>query len=93
MFQTHTPVEALKQRVTFRWFAARRVPRIFASYVIGNWISQWRQDVRIWQGKIYRRHPLGAADDGPLGRMRAWYRQFYPDGFDDHTCGGRGRGG
>ena len=93
MFQTHTPVEALKQRVTFRWFAARRVPRIFVSYVVGNWISQWRQDVKIWQAKIYRRRPPGDADDGPLGRMRAWYGQFYPDGFADHPCGECGRGG
>lgn len=30
MFQTHTPIEALKQRVTFRWFAARWVPWILA---------------------------------------------------------------
>ena len=79
MFQTHTPIEALKQRVTFRWFAARRVPWILVSYVVGNWISQWRRDVEIWQGKIYRQRPLGNADDGPLGRMRKWYAQFYPD--------------
>ena len=93
MFQTHTPVEALKQRVTFRWFAPRRVPRIFVSYVIGNWISQWRQDVKIWQGKIYRRSPPSAATDGPLGRMRVWYEQFYPGGFADHPSGERDRGG
>ena len=93
MFQTHTPVEALKQRVTFRWFALRRVPRIFVSYVIGNWISQWRQDVKIWQGKIYRRSPPAAATDGPLRRMRGWYGQFYPDGLVHHPCGERGLGG
>ena len=68
-----------------------RLPRIFVSYVIGTWIAQWRQDVKIWQGKIYRQHPPGAADDGPLGRMRAWYGQFYPDGFVDRPCGERAR--
>ena len=93
MFQTHTPVEALKQRVTFRWFAAPRVPRILVSYVVGNWFSQWRQDVDIWQGKIYRRNPPGVANDGPLGRMRTWYGQFYPDRSADHPYGGCGRGG
>ncbi len=93
MFQTHTPVEALKQRVTFRWFANRRVPRIFVSYVVGNWVSQWRQDVKIWQGKIYRRRPCAAAAGDSLGRMRAWYAQFYPDGFPDRTCEERGRDG
>ena len=79
IFQTHTPVEALKQRVTFRWFAARRVPRILVSYVVGSWISQWRQDVKIWERKIYRQRPLRVRGDGPLGKMRKWYRQFYPD--------------
>ena len=42
---------------------------------------------------IYRRHAPGAADDGRLGRMRAWYGQFYPDGFADRPCGERARGG
>lgn len=90
MFQTHTPVEALKQRVTFRWFAPRRLLRIF---VFGNWISQGRQDAKIRQGKIYRRSPPSAATDGPPGRMRVWYEQFYRDGFADHPCGERGPGG
>ena len=79
MFQTRTLVEALKQRVTFRWFAARRVPRILVSYVVGNWISQWRQDAKIWKTKIYRQRPLGAEGFGPQSRMRKWYEQFYPN--------------
>ncbi|MDE0416338.1 MAG: Rieske 2Fe-2S domain-containing protein [bacterium] len=87
MFQTHTPVEPLKQRVSFRWFAARRLPRTLVSYVIGNWISQWHQNVKIWQGKIYRRSPPGIAEDAPLGGMRAWYGQFYPDGRAERPCG------
>ena len=79
MFQTHTPVAPLMQRTTFRWFAPRRVPRILVSYVIGNWISQWRQDADIWKRKIYRKQPHWIRGDGPLGRMRRWYRQFYPE--------------
>ena len=93
MFQTHTPVEALKQRVTFHWFAARSVPRILVSYVVGNWISQWRQDVEIWKRKIYRQRPSGTAREGPLGRMRKWYRQFYPDGLADDPHGENENGG
>ena len=80
MFQLHTPVEPLKQLVSFRWFAARRVPRILVSYVIGNWISQWRQDVAIWKSKIYRPCPPGAVEADPRRKMHQWYRQFYPDG-------------
>ena len=79
LFQTHTPVEALKQRVTFRWFAPRRAPRLLVSLVVGSWVSQFRQDAEIWKHKIYRQRPLWAAADGPLGPMRRWYRQFYPE--------------
>ncbi len=92
MFQTHTPVEALKQRVTYRWFAARHAPRPLVSYVVGNWISQWRQDVEIWKRKIYRQRPLRTANDGPLDEMRKWYAQFYPDGGDANTFGTSDRG-
>ena len=92
MFQTHAPVEPLKQRVIFRWFAARRIPRILVSYVIANWISRWRQDVKIWQGKIYRRNPPGVAVDDRLGRMRARFGQFCPDGFAEHPCEARDHG-
>ena len=93
MFQTHTPLEALKQRVVFRWFAARKVPRILVSYVVGNWISQWRQDVEIWKRKIYRQRPSGVAGEGPLGRMRRWYRQFYPESPADDPNRKTGNGG
>ena len=92
MLQTHTPVAALKQRVTFRWFAARRVPRILVSYVVGNWISQWRQDVAIWKRKIYRPHPAQPVDDGPRGMMHRWYRQFYPDHPVPNLAGGSDHG-
>ncbi len=91
MFQTHTPVEALKQRVTFRWFAARRVPRLFVSYVVGNWISQWRQDVEIWERKIYRRRPSRAVGEGPKGKMAKWYGQFYPSELDNDLTGDNDR--
>ena len=62
------------------------MPRIFVSYVVGNWISQWRQDVDIWKRKVYRQRPLWAADDGPVGQARKWYRQFYPDDPGNGEC-------
>ena len=93
MFQSHTPVEPLRQRVTFRWFAARHVPRILVSYVVGNWISQWRRDVAIWRRKIYRPQPSRLVDDGPRSMMHQWYRQFYPDGPIPNLAEGNDDGG
>ena len=49
------------------------------SYVIGNWVSQWRQDIEIWENKIYMNRPTLAKGDGPLHRMRQSYKQFYPE--------------
>ena len=92
MFQTHPPVEALKHRVIFRWVAPWRVPRIFVSYVVGNWISQWLQDMDIWKRKIYRQRPFGVRGDAPLGKMRKWYRQFYPDYRANHLAEGNSSG-
>lgn len=76
LFQTHTPLEPLRQRVQFRWYASRRIPRLLVSYVVGNWLSQWREDIKIWENKVYRSRPLLVQEDGPVHQMRAWYRQF-----------------
>lgn len=77
MFQTHTPIAPLKQQVHFSWFSDKRISRVLASYVVGNWVSQWRRDVEIWENKVYRKKPLLTKSDGPVHRMRRWYRQFY----------------
>ena len=79
MIQSHLPVRPLEQQVDFRWFADRKTPRLLVSYVVGNWISQWRRDIGIWENKIYREEPALAANDGPVYRMRRWYRQFLPE--------------
>ena len=78
MIQTHLPLAPLEQEVHFRWFADRRIPRLLVSYVVGNWIAQWRQDVQIWENKIYRATPALSSADGPIFRMRQWYQQFLP---------------
>lgn len=77
MFQSHTPVAPLAQRVRFRWFSDPEVSRFQAGFVVGNWVSQWRQDIRIWEKKIFRKQPLLSRADGPVHQVRRWYSQFY----------------
>lgn len=79
MFHTHTPVGPLELDVRFRWWSERRVPKLLASYVVGNWVTQWRQDVPIWEQKIYRQKPMLLTTDGPVMQLRRWYSQFYPE--------------
>jgi 3-ketosteroid 9alpha-monooxygenase subunit A len=38
------------------------------------------QDVAIWEHKRWRDPPLLVKEDGPIGKLRTWYRTFYADG-------------
>lgn len=80
MFQTHLPTAPLAQKVDFHWFAEKKIPRMLVSYVIGNWVSQWRNDIDVWERKIHRPRPLLVQEDGPIHRLRRWFSQFYPNG-------------
>ena len=78
MFQSHTPVAPLTQHVRFRWFGDSDVSKLQAAFIVGNWVSQWRQDIGIWERKIYQQKPLLSRSDGPVHQLRKWYSQFYP---------------
>ncbi len=79
IIQTQLPIGPLEQQVDFRWFAEPAIPRIVVWYIVGNWVSQWRNDVRIWQSKVFRDTPTLSRGDGPVMRLRRWYSQFYPE--------------
>jgi hypothetical protein len=78
MFQSHTPIAPLTQQVRFRWFSDSDVSKLQAAFIVGNWVSQWRQDIGIWERKIYQQRPLLSRSDGPVHQLRKWYSQFYP---------------
>lgn len=77
ILETHTPIAPMQTRVELRWFAEPRVPRILVSYVVGNWVSQLTADIHIWERKYYNAKPMVVENDGPVHRLRQWYRQFY----------------
>lgn len=77
LYHCHTPVAPLRQRVGLRWFASPRFPRVAIWWLVGQWVAQWRDDVRIWEQKIYRRRPRLVPGDGPVMKMRRWFSQFY----------------
>lgn len=87
MFQTHLPLAPMLQKVDFRWYAEPKIPRLLVSYVVGNWVSQWQNDIAIWENKIHRARPLLVAEDGPIHRLRKWFFQFYPSMRASGTTG------
>ncbi len=78
MYQSHTPIAPMTQHVRFQWFSDSDVSRLQAAFIVGNWVSQWRQDMRIWEKKIYLERPMLSRGDGPVHQLRRWYAQFYP---------------
>ena len=75
----HTPVSLMRQKVDFWWYAEPQIPRLLVYYVVGSWIAQWREDIDIWENKIYRNKPMLTSNDGPVHLMRKWYKQFFTD--------------
>lgn len=79
MFQTHTPTEPCRLNVQFYWYADKRIPRVLVWYVVGNWIAQWRNDIFVWENKVYKPKPVLVRGDGPVPKLRRWYSQFYSE--------------
>ena len=82
MLQTHLPLlenMGLAQKVRFSWFASKGVPSALASYVVGEWVSNWWADVAVWEEKIRRARPMLVKGDGPIQRGRRWFQQFYTE--------------
>jgi len=48
-------------------------------YVIDNWISQWANDIMVWENKIHLPKPHLVKGDGPFFKLRSWYNQFYSE--------------
>jgi cholesterol 7-dehydrogenase len=79
LFQTHLPIGPARQIVQFHWFADKRLPRFLVWYVVGSWIAQWKNDIMVWENKIFLQKPILVKADGPMFRLRRWFSQFYTE--------------
>jgi hypothetical protein len=61
--------------------------------VLAGFAGEVRRDIDVWKHKVYLGRPAIADGDGPVGKYRAWARQFYSDApgrvsaFDAHSIG------
>lgn len=51
----------------------------YADAYVQNLQTGFAEDIRIWENKVWRDRPALCDGDGPIGALRRWYRQFYPD--------------
>jgi 3-ketosteroid 9alpha-monooxygenase subunit A len=79
LFMAHTPIEANELHLRFAVSLERSGPRTesFATFYVENLRLGFHEDIAIWEHKVFRDRPQLVAEDGPVGRLRAWYRQFY----------------
>jgi len=77
LFQTHTPIDHLNSHTELVWYAEKKAWKALVWYVVGNWISQWGNDIAIWENKTFMRKPFLVKGDGPIMKLRRWFFQFY----------------
>ncbi|RMF19212.1 MAG: 3-ketosteroid-9-alpha-hydroxylase [Candidatus Dadabacteria bacterium] len=49
----------------------------FARQYVENLTVGFQEDIQVWENKLYRDVPLLCGSDGPIMRLRKWYKQFY----------------
>lgn len=75
----HTPVDDGSLDLRFAVRLERKGPRTaeFAQAYVDNLRMGFHEDIAIWEHKAWRDRPTLVAEDGPIGRLRAWYQQFF----------------
>jgi 3-ketosteroid 9alpha-monooxygenase subunit A len=81
MLVAHTPVDQgsvdLRMGVMLKIVGNRSKTEGFVAHYMANIKSGFEDDMKIWENKLYREHPVFCDGDGPIGQARRWYRQFY----------------
>ena len=76
-----TPIDeqnvALWFAVTLKKVGSNRANDKYMALYMENLRLGFIQDQKIWENKVYRDPPMLCDGDGPIGKMRAWYKQFY----------------
>ena len=75
-----TKAQIATQRADYEGRAAakRKATEGYVGRYMENLERGFEDDVRIWEHKVYREPPVLCDGDGPIGRLRTWYRKFYP---------------
>lgn len=81
MLIVHTPIDEntldLRLLVMLKIVGDRATTEGYVSQYMSNLKLGFEDDMKIWEHKVYRDAPMLCEGDGPIGRLRRWYRQFY----------------
>jgi len=86
MLFAHTPVSEnsldLRMAVMLKIVGDRNKTEGYVAGYLDNLKKGFEDDMKIWEHKIYREPALLCDGDGPIGKLRKWYRQFYGNGSE-----------
>jgi 3-ketosteroid 9alpha-monooxygenase subunit A len=81
-FQAHTPID--ENTLQLRFGVSLPVisgdpdkSRKFAGMYVQNLTTGYHEDIQIWENKTYKERPVLCPGDGPIGKLRKWYKQFF----------------
>ena len=69
----------MKLRVRVHWYASPKLPKYMVWFLVGGWLAEWTQDLLYWENKMFTKKPILVNGDGPVNKMRLWYKKFYYD--------------
>ncbi len=75
------PIDEDSVEVRFSWLAIRKngrvVNRRIADLIALRMVQVFREDISIWESKMYRERPVLVPEDGDIVRFRRWCAQMY----------------
>lgn len=79
MFSSTSPIDSGKTHSRWAFTVTKNMADAAGEEFIRGMSQGVQQDIRIWQNKIYRSHPVFCEADEYLTKFRRWTRQFYSD--------------
>jgi len=79
----HTPVDEnsidLRFGAMIKKVGDEAKTKLYSGMYVKNLQVGFEEDIEIWENKLYRDRPALCDGDGPIGKLRRWYRRFYAD--------------
>ena len=77
MYSSTTPIDDFNTHSRWLFTVANDSPDLVGEEFVRGMSEGVQSDMRIWENKIYRHHPVLCEGDRYLAEFRRWTRQFY----------------
>ncbi len=77
LLKCFTPTGPLELEMNDYVYAPKGTSRLAIRYILREAHTQFKDDIIIWEQKGYSQKPVIVKGDGPIMKMRKWYKQFY----------------